>query len=500
MNKRIVFHTVGLILMIESGLLLLPCLVALIYSDPNGKALFLSAVITFAAGLCLRAIRTPDSTVYAREGFAIVAFSWILMSVFGTLPFLLSGAIPNFLDAFFETVSGFTTTGSTVLTEVEPLGYALLFWRSFTHWVGGMGVLVLVLVVLPLGGQHNIHIVRAEVPGPTSDKLVPKMRSSARILYEIYFVMTLLEIILLRCGGMPLFDCFINAFGSAGTGGFSNHTASVGYYRDLYSEMVIGVFMLLFGVNFNLYYLLLIHHVKEVFRSEELRTYLGIVVFAVLTIGWNIRADYGSYVEALRYSFFQVSAIITTTGFTTANFDLWPQYSRMLLLLLMFIGACASSTGGGIKVSRIILLFRTAHRGVRQSLRPRTVATVHMDGRPVEENVLTACCNYLLCYVFIAAASLLLISLDNFSFDTNFASMVSCLNNIGPGLDATGPVGSFGGYSPFSKLVLCFDMLAGRLEIIPMLAIFAPSVWKNNARRLPHGAKIVRAGANEKYL
>ncbi len=493
MNKRIVFRTVGLILMIESGLLLIPCLVALIYRDPNGIAIVLAAIITLAAGLCLRAIPAPDHTVYAREGFAIVAFSWVLMSVFGALPFLLSGTIPNFVDAFFETVSGFTTTGSTILAKVEPLGPALLFWRSFTHWVGGMGVLVLVLVVLPLGGQHNIHIVRAEVPGPTSDKLVPKMRSSARILYEIYFVMTVIEIVMLRCGGMPLYDCFINAFGSAGTGGFSNHTESVGFYHDLYSEMVIGTFMLLFGVNFNLYYLLLIHRARDVFKNEELRWYFGIVAFAVLTIAANIRADYHSYAEALRYSFFQVSSIITTTGFATTDFNVWPQYSRMALILLMFIGACASSTGGGIKVSRVILLFRTARRGVLHQLRPRTVATVHMDGRPVEEGVLADSCIFLICYVFIAAVSVLVLSLDNYSFDTNFSAMAACFNNVGPGLDIVGAIGNFGSYSALSKLVLCFDMLAGRLEIIPMLALFTPSVWRNNARRLPHGAKPVHS-------
>ena len=493
MNKRIVFRTVGLILMIEAGLLLLPCVVAVYYHDENLIAIALSAILTFAAGLCLRTIHAPDSTVYAREGFAIVALSWVLMSVFGALPFILSGQIPNFVDAFFETVSGFTTTGSTVLAKVEPLGYALLFWRSFTHWVGGMGVLVLVLVILPLGGQHNIHIVRAEVPGPTSDKLVPKMRSTARILYEIYFVMTVIEIILLRCGGMRFFDCCINAFGSAGTGGFSNHTESVGFYHDLYSEMVIGVFMLLFGVNFNLYYLILIRRAKDAFKSEELHWYFGIVAFAVLTIALNIRSYYNSYAEALRYSFFQVSSIITTTGFATTDFNVWPQYSRMTLILLMFIGACASSTGGGIKVSRILLLFRTAKRGVMHQLRPRTVATVHMDGRPVPESVLADSCIFLVCYVFIAALSVLVLSLDNYSFDTNFSAMAACFNNVGPGLDIVGAIGNFGSYSTLSKLVLCFDMLAGRLEIIPMLALFAPSVWKQSTRPLPHGAKSVHA-------
>jgi len=444
MNRKFVFHTIGLILMVEAGLMLLPILVGIIYRDPYTISIVLAAGITVAAGLLLYfGIKTPNSTVYARDGFAIVALSWVFMSICGALPFMISGTIPNFVNAFFETVSGFTTTGATILDKVEPLGYALLFWRSFTHWIGGMGVLVFVLVIVPLGGQHNIHIVRAEVPGPTSDKLVPKMSSSARILYAIYSIMTIAEIIILFAGHMPLFDCFITSFGCAGTGGFSNHTESIAAYHSLYAEIVTGVFMILFGVNFNLYYLLLIKKTKEVFHNEELRCYLAVIAFAVITIAINISSMYNSFAEGLRYSFFQVSSIITTTGFSTTNFDLWPQYSRAMLVFIMFIGACASSTGGGLKVSRVLILFRSAGRGIRRMCRPRSVETVHMDGRPVSEEVVNNAGIYFICYALIASLSV---------------------------------------------LILSFDMLTGRLEIMPILALFMPSIWKNTDR----GPKITK--------
>lgn len=482
MNRRFVFRTIGLILMVEAGLMALSIIVGLIYHDQYTISLVIAAAITFCVGFLLHLIKASDTAVYARDGFAIVALSWVIMSIFGGLPFIISGTIPSFVDAFFETVSGFTTTGATILNEVEPLGYALLFWRSFTHWIGGMGVLVFVLVIVPLGGQRSIHIVRAEVPGPTSDKLVPRMSSTARILYAIYSVMTILEVIILFAGGMPLYDCFINAFGTAGTGGFSCHTESIAVYNSAYADTVIGVFMLLFGINFNLYYLLLIKNFKSVFKNEELRCYLGVIAFAVITIAINISSAYGGFFEALRYSFFQVSSIITTTGFSTANFDLWPQYSRAMLVLLMFIGACASSTGGGIKVSRVLLLAKSAGRGIRRLFRPRSIETVHMDGKPISEEVINNSAIYFVCYAMIAAASFIILSIDNFSFETNFSAMAACFNNVGPGLDVVGPVSSYQTYSNLSKLVLSFDMLTGRLEIIPILILFMPTLWKKSDR------------------
>ena len=473
-----VLHTTGSILILEAALLLLPAVVGVIYSDPTTGAILISAGITAAAGLLLYAVRPQTKTIYAREGFIIVALSWILLSCCGALPFLISGRIPRFVDAFFETVSGFTTTGATILRVVEPLGYALLFWRSFTHWVGGMGVLVFCLVIVPMGGTRSIHIMRAEVPGPTKNKLVPKLRSTARILYGIYFGMTAIEVILLCAGGMPLYDSLINSFGSAGTGGFSCKTLSIAAYNSPYAEMVISVFMLMFGVNFNLYYLILIKRGREAFKSEELRTYLAIVAFSVITIALNIRGEYADYVQAFRFSFFQVSSIITTTGFSTTDFNLWPQYSRMLLVLLMFIGACASSTGGGIKVSRILLLSRMAKQGLRRMVHPHAVTIVQMDGKSVDSAVLYSSSVYLVLYVIIAAASTLILSADNFSFETNFSAMAACFNNVGPGLDIVGAAGNYGDFSPISKLVLSFDMLAGRLEIFPLLILFSPDAWK----------------------
>lgn len=483
MNKRMVCRTTGYILMMEAALMLLPAIVASLYDGRDLGALLLSAAITGVAGFCMRAVKPRTKSIYAREGFAIVALSWILMSVFGSLPFIISGAIPNVVDALFETVSGFSTTGATILNRVELLSHGLLFWRSFTHWIGGMGVLVFVLVILPLGGERNIHLVRAEVPGPTKGKLVPKMRNTAKILYAIYCGMTLLEVILLCCGGMSVFDAFIHAFGTAGTGGFSSHTESIAYFNSAYIDTVIGVFMLLFGVNFNLYYLLLIKQGRQAFKNEELKYYFAIVAVAVLAISLNLIGNYPSYLEALRHSFFQVSSIMTTTGYVTADFNVWPQFARALLVLLMFIGACASSTGGGMKVSRCMLLYRMGKRGIKHMIHPRSVATVHMDDRPVDEGVLRDACVYLVFYLGIAGISVVLLSFDNLSFETNFSAMAACINNVGPGLDIVGATGNYAGFSVLSKIILSFDMLVGRLEIFPILILFAPSIWKRNAKK-----------------
>ena len=483
MNKRIVLHTVGWIMELEAILLAAPLIVSLIYGESSSRNAFLIVMgITAAIGGLLLLWKPKVSNIYAREGFAIVALSWILMSLFVCLPFVISGSIPHFVDAFFETVSGFTTTGASILTDVEALDRSMLFWRSFTHWVGGMGVLVFVMVILPLGGGSSMHLLRAESPGPVSGKLVPKMHGTARILYGIYLAMTLLLVVILWCGGMPIYDCLINAFGTAGTGGFSNWGASIGHYNREFFEVVIGVFMLLFGVNFNLYYLLLMRKVKQVFKSEELKVYLGIVVFAVVTIALNIHHLYQSFHEALRYSFFQVSTILTTTGFATTDFNQWPQYAKTILVLLMLIGACAGSTAGGLKISRVILLVKAARRGVKKMIHSRSMEVVNFEHKAVEEETVRNCSVYLCIYCLLAILSVVLISLDDFSFETNVTGTIACLNNIGPGLDLVGPVGNYAMYSWFSKLVLSFDMLAGRLELFPLLILFLPGIW----RRGPH--------------
>ncbi|MBQ6150082.1 MAG: TrkH family potassium uptake protein [Mogibacterium sp.] len=479
MKTKVVLHTVGQILLIEAGLLIIPLFVGLIYHEQASVSAFLiTAVITAAAGGLLRRVKPGKRSIYAREGLAITGISWILLSFFGCLPFVISRQIPGFIDAFFETVSGFTTTGSSILNDIEALDNAMLFWRSFTHWVGGMGVLVFSMIIVPLGGKRSMYILRAEAPGPSSAKLVPKMRDTAAILYGIYFAMSALLLVLLLAGGMPLFDCFITVFGTAGTGGFSNHSASIGYYDSEYFETVLGVFMILFGVNFNVYYLIFLKRFKAAVKSEEFHWYLGIIAFAVITIAININSLYGSLHQAVRHSFFSVSSIITTTGFGTMDFDQWPEYSRTLLVLLMFIGACAGSTGGGLKVSRVMLLLRTAKRSMRRMLHSRSVESIRFEGRIVEEETLNTCMVYLTVYCLVTVASVVLVSLNNFPFEVNVTGVIACINNIGPGLGMVGPAGNFAAFSGLSKLVLAFDMLAGRLELFPVLFLFSLKTWK----------------------
>ena len=465
--------------MIEAGLLLLPVTVGLIYHEQASvRAFLITAAVTAAAGGLLRLIRPGKSSIYAREGFAITGLSWILLSFFGCLPFVISRQIPEFIDAFFETVSGFTTTGSSILTDIESLDNAMLFWRSFTHWLGGMGILVFSMIIVPLGGKRSMYILRAEAPGPSSAKLVPKMRDTAAILYGIYFAMSAMLLVLLLAGGMPLFDCLINVFGTAGTGGFSNHGASIGYYDSEYFEVVIGIFMLLFGINFNLYYLIFLGRIRSAFRSEEFHWYLGIIAFAVITIAININSLYGSLHQAARHSFFTVSSIITTTGFGTMDFDQWPEYSRTVLVMLMFIGACAGSTGGGLKVSRVMLLLRTVRRSMRRMIHSRSVESIRFEGRLVEEETLNTCLIYLTVYCLVTVVSVILVSLNNLPFETNVTGVIACINNIGPGLGLVGPAGNFASFSGISKLVLSFDMLAGRLELFPVLFLFSIRTWK----------------------
>jgi len=479
MKTKVVLHTVGQILLIEAGLLILPVVVGLIYHEQASvRAFLMTIVITAAAGGLLSLVKPGKSSIYAREGFAITGLSWIMLSFFGCLPFVISRQIPGFIDAFFETVSGFTTTGSSILTDIESLDNAMLFWRSFTHWVGGMGILVFSMIIVPLGGKRSMYILRAEAPGPSSAKLVPKMRDTAVILYGIYFAMSALLLVLLLAGGMPLFDGLINVFGTAGTGGFSNHGASIGYYDSEYFEVIIGVFMLLFGVNFNIYYFIFLKRIKAAFRSEELHWYLGIVAFAIITIAVNTNSLYESLHQAVRHSFFTVSSIITTTGFGTMDFDQWPEYSRTVLVMLMFIGACAGSTGGGLKVSRIMLLLRTVKRSMRRMIHSRSVESIRFEGRIVEEDTLNTCLIYLTVYCLVTIVSVVLVSLNNLPFETNVTGVIACMNNIGPGLGLVGPAGNFASFSGLSKLVLSFDMLAGRLELFPVLFLFSVRTWK----------------------
>ena len=477
MNNRMIAYIIGRILLTAAALLVLPLLVTFLYGE--SPVPFLIPILLLA--LCGGAMgwKKPKSTaLYARDGLAVVALAWICMSLFGALPFVLSGDIPNYVDAFFETVSGFTTTGSSILTEIEPLSRGGLFWRSFTHWVGGMGVLVFVMAILPMNDGHGMHLMRAEVPGPTVGKLVSRMSDTAKILYSIYLAMTVIEIVLLLLGGMSLFDACIHAFGTAGTGGFSSRNLSVGAYDSVYFDVVIGVFMLLFGVNFNLYYFLLIRRFRDVLHSEELRAYLLIVAASVLAIAVNISHLYQSFAASLRYAFFQVSSIITTTGYATADFNAWPAFSKAILVILMFVGACAGSTGGGMKVARIVILAKTSVCDMRKMLHPNAVATVRFEGKPIGEKNIRSVHLFLTVYLIVFTISCLLLSLEEMDLVTTFTAVAACMNNIGPGLEVVGPMGNFAAFSPWAKVLLSFDMLVGRLEIFPMLLLFAPSIWK----------------------
>ena len=485
MNYQMIGFVIGRILLTEAALMALPMLVALLYGE-SVLPFLLPILVLVLLGGALGLPRPKRTALYARDGFAVVALAWILVSAFGAVPFVLSGDIPSMVDAFFETVSGFTTTGSSILREVESLTRSGLFWRSFTHWVGGMGVLVFVMAVLPMSDGHGMHLLRAEVPGPTVGKLASRMGDSAKILYGIYLAITVLEIVLLLAGGMPLFDACVHAFGTAGTGGFSCRNLSVGAYQSAYFDVVIGVFMLLFGVNFNLYYFLLTRHFREVFRSEELRAYVVIVAAAVGAITLDILHIYGSALTSLRHAFFQVSSIITTTGYATVDFNLWPEFSRGILVVLMFVGACAGSTGGGIKVARVVILIKASYADMRRMLHPNAVSTVRFEDKTVSDRQLRGVHLYLTVYLLVFTASFLLLSLEQFDMVTTFTALASCINNIGPGLELVGPMGNFADFSPFSKLLLSFDMLVGRLEIFPMLLLMAPSIWK---RRLSGGRR-----------
>ena len=481
MNKKFVFYLLGRIAQTIGILLLLPAAVASYYQEIDQFWAFTAvAVGSLMAGTAIAYVcKTKNNVIYAKEGFAIVALSWISMSLVGALPFVISGEIPSYVNAFFETVSGFTTTGASILENVELLSRSMLFWRSFTHWVGGMGVLVFIMAIVNNISDRSIHIMRAEMPGPVVGKLVPRAKDTAKILYLIYIVMTVLEAILLFAGGMPIFDSVVHSFGTAGTGGFGIVSTSVGGYSS-YCQYVIGIFMLLFGVNFNLYYLLLLGKLKNIFKSTELWAYLGIVAASVCAITINLMSMYESFAESFKHSFFQVSSIITTTGFSTVDFNAWPDFSKTVLLLLMFIGGCAGSTAGGLKVSRVVILYKMILAEIRRLLHPRSVNSVRFEGKTVEQQTLASVATYFAVYVICAAAIFLVISFEPFGFETNFSAMTATFNNIGPGFGRVGAAGSFADYSDFSTIVLSISMLLGRLEIFPLIIALSPATWKKS--------------------
>ncbi len=477
MNYRMIGNTVGRMMLAAAGLLTLPLTVSLLYRESCFTAFLWSIGLSAIIGLLLVLFCKPKTTlIYAKEGFLIVSLTWLLFSLVGAVPFFLSGEIPHFADAFFETVSGLTTTGASILTNVEAMSKGLLFWRSFTHWIGGMGVLVFVMALLPDVSGRPIHILRAEMPGPVVGKLVPRIKDTAKILYLIYIAMTVLEIILLLCGGMTLFESTVHAFGTAGTGGFGILSDSIASYSP-YIQWVITIFMLLFGVNFTVYYLLLIRRFRHAFYNAEMWVYFGVVLGAAALISINISALYDTFGETLRHAAFQVASVITTTGFSTVDFGLWPQFSKTILLLLMFIGGCAGSTAGGLKVSRVVILGRMVRREIRHMLHPRSVSAVKMDGKALDENTLFGVGTYFAVYVACFAAIFLVLSLEPFSFETNFTATVACFNNVGPGFGAVGPAGNFAAYSAVSKVVLSAAMLLGRLEIYPLLLMLLPTTW-----------------------
>lgn len=477
MNYSIIRYVLGTVIKFESLFLLLPVFVGIFYGEKSAWYFFAAALMCLLLGMLLSFKKPKSYVFYAVEGFVSVSLSWVALSLFGALPFWLSGEIGTFTDALFEAVSGFTTTGASILSDVEALSHCTLFWRSFTHWIGGMGVLVFVLAVFPMGGGQTMFLMKAESPGPSVEKLVPRVRATATILYGVYTVMTLVEIVLLAVTGMPLFDAVTLSMGTAGTGGFGILNDSVGSYVP-HLQIIITVFMILFGVNFNIYYLLLRKKAKAAFQSEELRVYLGVILASSLVIAWNIRKLFPDPLEALRHAFFQVASVITTTGFSTTDFDLWPSLSTSILVMLMFVGACAGSTGGGIKVSRIVIMAKSVLNELFLVNHPHGVRAVKMNGRTVDKETVRSINIFVVVYALIYMGSLLLISLDNFDFTTNFTAVAATINNIGPGLAMVGPTANFGMFSVLSKFVLIFDMLAGRLELLPMIVLFAPVTWR----------------------
>lgn len=457
--------------------MLLPFLVSLIYQETAAISIGISIVIAVVGGFLLSRIFNPGTKViYAKEGFVITALCWFALSAVGALPFFISGEIPSYIDAFFETVSGFTTTGASILTDVESMSKGLLFWRSFTHWIGGMGVLVFVMAIIPTISDRSIHLLRAEVPGPIVGKLVPKMKQTTRILYIIYIAITLIEIVFLLLGGMNLFEACVHAFGTAGTGGFGIKATSIGGYSP-YLQWVITVFMLIFGVNFNLYYLILLKRIKAAFKSSEFWTYIGIVAVAVTIISINISHLYDTVSETVRHSAFQVASIITTTGYATTDFNVWPDLSRMILFLLMFIGGCAGSTAGGIKVARVIMLCKVIKTELQRMIHPRSVKVSRFEGKTVDRTTMSSVSSYLAIYTMFYCVIVFVVAFNGFNIETTVSAVSACFNNIGPAFGIAGPAGSYADFSALSKIVLSLAMLFGRLEIYPIILTLSPSTW-----------------------
>lgn len=477
MNRAIIRFILGSVLKIEAVLMLLPCIVALCYKEQEGLSFLLVAFLSGILGIILTISKPNNHVFYLKEGCIITSLSWILLSIVGAVPFVLTGEIPSFTNALFETISGFTTTGASILSDVETLSYTSLFWRSFTHWIGGMGVLVFLMAIIPLSGGSNIHLMKAESPGPSVGKLVPKMKHTARLLYLIYFGLTIIEIILLLTGGMPLFDSLTTTFGTVGTGGFGVKNSSIAGYSP-YLQWVITIFMILSGINFNAYYLIIFKQFKKAFTMEEVHAYIGIIVAATGIIFVELARTSMNMADALRHAAFQVGSIITTTGFATTDFNEWTQASRTILVLLMFIGACAGSTGGGIKVSRFITVFKTVGKEINSYIHPKSIKKIKMDGKPIEHEVMRATNVYFVTFLSLFILSVFLISLEEKDLITNFTAVAATINNIGPGLEMVGPTQNFAHFSPFSKYVLMFDMLAGRLELFPILLLFVPTIWK----------------------
>ncbi len=487
MNYRMLLFVIGRILAVEAALMLLPLTAAIIFGE-NLLPFIIPVLLLVILALLFSSKSPKNTSLSARDGFVSVGLSWIVISVFGSLPFIISGEIPRFIDAFFETVSGFTTTGASILSEVESMSKGLLLWRSFTHWIGGMGILVFVLAIMPssdMKGARFMHLMRAESPGPTVGKVVPKLAHTSRIMYGIYILLTALLLVLLLVGKMPLFDALCHTFGTAGTGGFGIKNDSIASYSP-YCQYVMATFMLMFGINFNVYYLLIIGHIIKAFRSEELWAYLAIVAASVGSIAYSLFNFYNtpemagcSAEEAFRMSYFQVASIISTSGFSTVDFNLWPSFTHAILVALMFIGASAGCTGGGIKVSRVLLLVKNAAREILYILNPRVVKTVKLEGRRVDHETVRGTTSYLIVFIGIFSASVLaVIAAEGCDLVSGFTSVAACLNNIGPGLGAVGPAANFGWMTDFSKLLLCFNMLAGRLEIFPILILFSRRTWK----------------------
>lgn len=476
MNFKMIKNILGWILIFEAGFMLIPLITALIYSEDIFLSYLISIGICLLIGFLLIWKKPNDRTLYSRDGFVIVSLSWILLSIFGALPFYISREIPSYIDALFETVSGFTTTGASILSDVESLSHATLIWRSFTHWVGGMGVLVFIMAFVPLSGGNNMHIMKAESPGPSVSKLVPRVKTTALILYLIYVVLTLIQFILLLCGGMGVFDAANTSFATAGTGGFAFKNDGFASYSS-YIQIVVTVFMLIFSINFASYYLILMRRFKEAFTAE-VKAFLAIVTTAIVIITLNSRGFFDTLGDAIKHVSFTVASLISTTGFATVDFNEWSELSRVCLIAIMFIGGCAGSTAGGLKVSRILIFFKSIAKEFYLMIHPKQVKKVMIDKTPVDYEVVRATNVYMVCYVMIFSVSVFLVAIENYDLVTSFTSVIATLNNIGPGFELVGPMGSFGFFNPFTKLVLIFDMLAGRLELFPMLILFFHGTWK----------------------